>query len=142
MSPLFFVIFGPLTLASFLLCGEDSSFRGRVSSPANDLSGAGRREFARFIRSSETVPDQRVAQAVFTWAETTLRRERCRWERYLNGAWVLWIGSGLVAAIAFGTVRDVAIHLVVFDVMLLVAYMARFSRRRARMVLAAAGRPV
>jgi hypothetical protein len=142
VNPLFFVIFGPLMLASFVLCGEDSSLRGWRSSMDLDLDPADRREFGKILRSRDAVPSPRLAPAVLAWAETTLRQGRCRWDRYLNWAWVLWISAGVVTAIAWGTPRDVAIHLIVFDVMLHVANLGRMSHRRARALLAAAGRPM
>jgi hypothetical protein len=45
-----------------------------------------------------------------------------------------------VTAVAFGKTHDVAVHLIVFDVMLLVVILNQMSHRRARAVLAGAGR--
>ncbi len=53
---------------------------------------------------------------------------------------MLWISAGVVTALAFGKQRDVAVHLIVFDLMLLVVLMNQKSHRRARAVLAGAVR--
>ena len=131
---LFFVLFTPLILASLFLCGDDSSLRSWRSMNFK-LDRDERREFGRFLRSNESRPPPSIEPAVSSWAEGVIRQQQCRWDRYLNWAWVLWITAGLVTAIAFGTVRDVAIHLVVFDLMLMAVVGYQYSRRRARIVL-------
>lgn len=140
MSWWFFAIFGPLMAASYFFCGEDSSWRNMRSSFDSDLDRDGRTEFSRFLRSKDAVPDPRVAPAVTHWAESTLRQQRCVWDRVTNWAWVVWISAGVATAVAFGTPRDVAVHLIVFDLMLFVAALNRFAKRRAQAVLAGAGR--
>ncbi len=128
--------------ASYFFCGEDSSLRNIRSSFDSDLNldRDGRTEFSRFLRSKEARPDPRIAPAVVHWAEITLRQDRCVWDRVTNWAWVVWISAGVATALAFGKPRDVAVHLIVFDLMLFVAALNRFAKRRARAVLAGAGR--
>ena len=140
LSWLFFVIFGPLMAASFYFCGADSSLRNWRSSFDAHLDRDGQREFSRFLRSKEAIPDPRIAAATTYWAETVEREHRCLWDRITNWAWVLWITAGVVTAIAFGKPRDVAVRLVVFDLMLFVVVLNQLSHRRARAVLAGAGR--
>ena len=132
------MLFTPLILASLLLCREDSSLRN-WSSMNPQLDRDDQREFGRFLRSKESPPPPRIEPAVVSWAEAVALQERCPWNRYLNWAWVLWITAGLVTAIAFGTLRDVAVRLIVFDLMLLAVVGYQHSRRRARIVLAARG---
>jgi hypothetical protein len=69
-SWLFLAVFGPLMLASFLFCGEDSSLRNwrPQPSPELNLDREGQRRLARFLRSKETVPDPSIAPAVAAWA--------------------------------------------------------------------------
>ncbi|HEV3401287.1 MAG TPA: hypothetical protein VG078_05650 [Acidimicrobiales bacterium] len=136
MDWLFFVVFGPLFLASVMLCGRDASLRNLGLSRL-ELDEEDREAFGRFLRSSEPLPPARLEPAATTWAEGVLRQERCRWNRYLNWGWVLWITAGLATAIAFGTARDMAVRLVVFDLMLLAVVAYQFTRRRAHVVLAA-----
>ena len=57
------------------------------------------------------------------------------WDRIINWAWVLWISAGLVGAIVFGGPRDVAVKLILFDLLLFVVRVNQVSRRRARAVL-------
>lgn len=140
MSWLFFVIFGPLMAASLYFCGADSSLRNWRSSFDADLDREGQRAFSRFLRSNEAIPDPRIAAAAIYWAETVERGHRCVWDRITNWAWVLWITAGVATAVAFGKPRDVAVHLIFFDLMLFVVVLNKFSRRRARAVLAGAGR--
>lgn len=137
MSWLFFVIFGPLMLASLHFCGADSSLRRWKPTLEGDLDSDGRRELRRFFRSNEAVPSPRIAPAVVEWAEHVLRQDRCVWDRVINWAWVLWISAGVVGAIAFGGPRDVAVRLIFFDLLLFVVRMNQFSRRRAQAVLVA-----
>ncbi len=103
------------------------------------LDSAERREFGKFLRSKESRPPPRIEPAVVAWAEGVISIGRCRWDRYLSWAWVLWITAGVVTGIAFGTPRDVASRLIVFDLMLLAVIGYQRSRRRARSVLAARG---
>jgi hypothetical protein len=133
---LFFVVFGPLFLASVVLCGRDSSLRTFGLSRL-DLDEEDREAFGRFLRSRDRLPPARLEPAAATWAEGVLRQERCRWNRYLFWGWVLWITAGLATAIAFGTARDVAVRLVVFDLMLLAVVAYQYTRRRAEAVVAA-----
>ncbi|WP_346926500.1 hypothetical protein [uncultured Arthrobacter sp.] len=81
---LFLAVFGPLALASFLFCGENSSLRNWRPPASDDLNldREGQRRFARFLRSKDTVPDPSIAPAV--------------------AALVLWITTGVLAAVAFG----------------------------------------
>ena len=137
LSWLFFVIFVPLMLASLHFCGTDSSLRRWKPTFEGGLDSDGQREFWRFLRSNEAVPDPRVAPAVVEWAEHVSRQDRCVWDRVINWAWVLWISAGLVGAIAFGRPRDVAVKLIVFDLLLIVVRLNQFSRRRAQAVLVA-----
>ena len=139
MSWLFHVVFGPLMVASLYFCGADSSLRNWRSSFDGDLDRDGQREFSRFLRSQEAIPDRRIAGAAMYWAETVEREHHCAWDRITNWAWVLWITAGVVTAIAFGKPRDVAVRLIVFDLMLFVVVLNQFSHRRARAVLAGAG---
>ena len=85
-----------------------------------DLDREGQREFARFLRSKETVPDPSIAPAVIAWTEGVLSERQCVWDRITNWAWILWITAGVVTALAFGGPRDVAPRLLIFDLMLLV----------------------
>ncbi|MDQ3642143.1 MAG: hypothetical protein M3450_11955 [Actinomycetota bacterium] len=140
MNWLFFVIFGPLMAASLYFCGADSSLRNWRSSFNADLDRDGQREFSRFLRSTEAIPAPSIAAAARHWAETVERGHRCVWDRITNWAWVLWITAGVVTAVAFGKPRDVAVHLIVFDLMLLVVILNQMSHRRARAVLAGAVR--
>lgn len=141
MDWLFFVWFGPLIVASLVFCGEDSSFRKLTfSSPTPDLTPEERRAFGRFVRSADLVPDAPIAPAVLAWAEGVVKPQPCRWDRYLNWAWFFWITAGVATALAFGSARDIAIHLVVFDVMVLLIAVGQAARRRAFALLAAAGR--
>jgi hypothetical protein len=136
-SWLFLAVFGPLMLASLLLCGDSSSWR-TWRTPAGtdpDLDRDGQRELARFLRSKETVPDPSIAPAVIAWAEHVLSERPCVWDRITNWAWVLWITAGVVTALAFGGPRDVAPRLLVFDLMLLVIAIGRIATRRAHSVL-------
>ncbi len=135
---LFFVVFGPLFLASVVLCGRDSSLRNlgwsRLDLDEEDLEA-----FGRFVRSRDSSPPPRLEPAAVVWAEGVLRQERCRWNRYLNWGWVLWITAGLATALVFGNARDVAVRMVVFDLMLLAVAAYQFTRRRAVAVLTATG---
>jgi hypothetical protein len=140
VSWLFFLAFGSLMLASLTFCGEDSSLRNWRPSLGPQLDPADRRAFSAFIRSNEAVPDPRFAPAVLAWAEVVLRQERCRWDRYLNWAWVIWITTGVLTAILFGSARDVATRLIFFDLLLLVVVARQFSLRRANAIVAATGR--
>jgi len=141
MDWLFFVVFGPLTLASLISCREDAALRRKWRSPSRDLSAQDRKEFGRFVRSRELVPDARLIPVAVAWAEAVADyRTSCRWDRYLGWAWVAWITAGVVAAIAFGTARDVAVHLILFDVLLFGVAGWVIVRRRAHAVLAATGR--
>ena len=140
MSWLFFLVFGPLVLASLAFCGEDSSLRNWRPSFGPTLDPADRRAFSAFLRSKETAPDPRVAPAVFAWAEGVLRQGRCRWDRYLNWAWVAWISAGVLTAILFGTASDVAVRLILFDLLLLLVVGRQFMLRRANAIVTAAGR--
>ncbi len=137
---LFFLVFGPLFLASVMLCGRDSSLRNLGLSRL-DLDEEDRQAFGRFLRSNDSLPPARLEPAAAAWADGVLRQERCRWNRYLNWGWVLWITAGLATAIAFGTARDVALRLLVFDFMLFAVVAYQFTRRRAVAILRATGGP-
>jgi hypothetical protein len=54
-------------------------------------------------------------------------------------AWVIWIAGSAALALAFGNARDVALHLLILDVMLLFIVLLQITRRRAHAVLAAVG---
>jgi hypothetical protein len=131
---LFFAIFGPLAVASLVACGEDSGLRfwkpARMEVPREDA-----REFWRFLRSHEPAPD-RFREAARIWADDVMRRRRCRWDRYSDWAWVLWISAGLITAVVWGGPRDVAPRLILFDLMLLAVRSSQWSRRRAEELLA------
>lgn len=138
---LFFVVFGPLILASVIFCRGGVSSRTRSPSPHLDLDPVDRREFGRFLRSREPLPEPRLVPVAVAWAEGLLTLTKpCRWDRYLGWAWVVWIAGGTATAIAFGTARDVAIDLIFFDLLLMGVALWRPTRRRAQEVLAAAGR--
>jgi hypothetical protein len=64
-----------------------------------------------------------------------LRRRRCRWDRYTDWAWVLWISAGLITAVAWGGPRDVAVRMIVFDLLLLGVRSNQWSRHRAEELL-------
>jgi hypothetical protein len=137
---LFFVVFGPLILASVVFCRDGVSSRTRWRSPLLDLDPADRREFGRFLRSREPLPAPSLVPVAVAWAQGLLTLPRaCRWDRYLGWAWVVWIGGGTATAIAFGTARDVAISLIFLDLLLMGVAFWRRTRRRAQEVLAAAG---
>ena len=96
-----------------------------------DLDREGQREFARFLRSKETVPDPSIAPAAIAWTESVLSERQCVWDRITNWAWILWITAGVVTALAFGGPRDVAPRLLIFDLMLLVIAIGRIVKLRA-----------
>lgn len=134
MDWLFLAIFGPLAVASLVACGEDSSLRF-WRQPRLEVARGDAREFWKFLRSREPVPE-RFQEAARAWAEDVLRRRRCRWDRYTNWAWVLWISAGVVTALLWGGPRDLAPRLIVFDLMLLAARSNHWSRHRAEELLA------
>jgi hypothetical protein len=132
-------VFGPLTVASLVFCREDSSvswWRG----PHFALDRPRQNEFWRFFRSREAVPPTSIGTEALFWAEGVVTQHRCPWNRVLNWAWVLWIGAGVVTAIAFRSTQYVALQLIVFDLVLLAAFTNRRTLHHARAVLAAAGR--
>lgn len=139
---LFLIVFGPLFVASLVFCRDGFTSRTQPRSPHLDLDRADRREFARFLRSRERLPEARlvpVTVAWAAWAEGILSLPKlCRWDRYLGWAWVFWIGGGAATAIAFGTARDVAFSLIFLDLLLISVALWRRIRRRAQEVIAAA----
>jgi hypothetical protein len=58
VSWLFFAVFGPLVVASLILCGEDSTFRFRRH-PRMEVAREDVGDFWRFLRSREPVPQPR-----------------------------------------------------------------------------------
>lgn len=136
---LFFIVFGPLFLASLVFCRDGLTTRTKWHSPHLDLDPADRREFGRFIRSREPLPEPRLVPVAVGWAEGMLAQPKpCRWDRYLGWAWVFWIVGGTATQIAFGTARDVAVDLIFLDLLLIFLALWRRVRRRAHEVLIAA----
>lgn len=138
---LFFVVFGPPIIGSLVFCRDGLTSRTKWRSPHLDLDAADRREFSRFLRSREPLPEPRLVPVAVAWAEGMIDLPKpCRWDRYLGWAWVFWITAGTVTAIAFGTARDVAVSLIFVDILLIFVALWRRVRRRAQEVLSAAGR--
>ena len=139
MGWLFLAVFGPLTVASLVLCRDASSVR-RWRGPHFGLDRAEQNELWRFFRSQETVPPPNIATEARAWAESVVAQHRCPWNRVLNWAWVLWIGAGVVTAAAFRSAQYVALQLIVFNLVLFVARLNQRMLHHARAVLAAAAR--
>jgi hypothetical protein len=136
---LFFIVFGPLVGASLVFCRDGLTSRTKWRSPHLDLDASDRREFARFLRSRERLPEPRLVPTAVGWAHGLLTLPKpCRWDRYLGWAWVFWIVGGTATAVAFGTARDVAVDLIFLDLLLMFLALWRRVRRRAQDVLMAA----
>ncbi len=138
MEWVFWAVVGPLTIASLLGCREQRALHRSRQASFRALPLDDRRAVARFLYSGKSL-DHRLLPAALDWAQDVLEPE-CPCNRYLGWAWVLWFMLGAVIAVVFGTARDVAIRFLLLDVVLLAAAGISVTRRRARAVLAAAGR--
>ena len=133
MSWLFFALFAPLLIASWVKCGDDSMLRKMWSPPK--LGPDDRRALSRFLRAKTETPSPELAEVARTWAEDTVRPP-CKWDRYLNRAFVVWFSAGVVIAIAFGTAANVAARLILLDLILGGVLANQRLRRRAAAILA------
>ena len=84
-----FLLFGPLLLASFVLCGREGKKWWSLDTPLRGYESATRRELAKFLRARNVVPEPELAPVAVEWAEDVINRH-WRWDHCL--VWAGWCG--------------------------------------------------